>query len=479
MSLRKQTFFGLIWTFLDTFFVSGIYFIATVYLTRILGPEKFGLIGMISVFVAIGTALVDSGLSSSIIRTKDVDNRDFSTVFYLNLGTSIVLYVLFYFAAPYIAEFYHKEVLVPIIRLYCFSFVIAAFSAIQLAQLNREMRFKKILQFNIPSTIFGVTIGIVLAFNGFGVWSFVWMQLARQFSLSALLWFFSHWKPTLCFSKEKMKYHYGFGYKLMLSGLLYTFFENIYNIVIGKFYSVQSLGHFERARTFNNYPISIITSVIGNVTYPLLAKIQDEPDKISKVYKQLIQVSFAISAPLMLGAAAIAKPLFELVLGKEWIPAIFYFQIICLGSMLLPIHSFNLNILKVYGKTNLLLKLEVYKKITIVLGILISMPFGLIGLIWSSVFVSFIYLIINTHYSKDLINYKTKDQVLDMIPIFSIAGIIAIFMFAFTYILKNYSLYFQIIIPALVGIILYVGIHYVFKTRVMKIILELIGNYKQ
>lgn len=478
MSIKKQTFSGLIWTFSDTFFVSGVSFLAMIFIARLLGPEEFGLIGMIAVFIAIGTSLVDSGLSSSIIRTKDADNSDFSTVFYLNLGMSFLVYVVLFFSAPSIAYFFDQEVLTGVIRLYCFSFIISAFSAIQLAQLNRDMKFKQIMYYNIPSTIVGVIVGITLSLKGFGVWSIVWMHLSKQFIQSIMLWSFSKWKPTLHFSKEKMKYHYGFGYKLMLSGLLNTIFDNLYNIVIGKFYSLKSLGYFERARTFNVYPVSILTDVISKVTYPLLAKIQDEKEKIAKVYKQLIQFSFFVTAPLMLGAAAIADPLFDLVLGEQWMPAVPYFQIICLASMFLPVHSFNLNILKVYGKSDLFLKLEIYKKIILVIGIIISFPFGVIGLVWSSVFTSFIALLINTHYSQNLINYKTTRQLLDMIPTLLLAGIVSISMFVGVYLLQESSLYFQIIIPSIVGISLYLGLNYVLKTNSMQFGLQLIKGNK-
>src|SRR5690606_19634638 len=233
MSLKKQTLSGIIWTFTDTFVLKGMSFFASIILARLLGPTEFGLIGMISVFIAIGTSLVDSGLSASIIRTKDADDSDFSTVFYLNLMMSVAVYGLLFFTAPWIADFYGHDILVPIIRLYCFSFVISAFSAIQTALLHKEMQFTTISQYNVPGTVIGVIVGISLGYLGYEVWSIVWMYLSTQLIHSLILWGFSKWKPSLTFSKEKLKYHYGFGYKLMLSGLLDTGFRNIYNVIIG------------------------------------------------------------------------------------------------------------------------------------------------------------------------------------------------------------------------------------------------------
>jgi O-antigen/teichoic acid export membrane protein len=476
--LRKQTFLGLIWTFADTFLVRGISFIATIFIARLLGPSEFGLIGMISVFIAIGTSLVDSGLSSSLIRTQDADDTDFSTVFYLNLGMSFLVYIVLFLAAPYIAFFYNQPILTNVIRLYCFSFLISAFSSIQLAILDKEMQFRKMMLYNIPGVIIGVSVGISLGYLGYGVWSIIWMYLTTQIIQSLILWTCSKWKPSRTFSREKMSYHYGFGYKLMLSSLLDTVFKNIYNILIGKFFSVKSLGFYERANTFNEYPVSILTTIIARVSYPLLATMQSEKDRLASVYKQLLQFTFFITAPLMLGAAAIAKPLFLLVLGEQWLPAVPFFKIICLASMLYPIHAFNINILKVFGRTDLFLKLEIVKKIIVVVSILIAFQFGIYGLVWSSVVTSFLALVINTHYSSEMINYTTGNQLVDMLPTFFMS--VAIF-FVMTYLvslLEPYSIYFQIILPMLVGFLFYVVFNYLIKSVPLMFAIKLLKESK-
>lgn len=462
--LRKQTFSGLIWTFADTFLLRGVSFIATIVIARLLGPSEFGLIGMISVFIAIGTSLVDSGLSSSLIRTQDADDTDFSTVFYLNLGMSFLVYIMLFLAAPYIAGFYNQTILTNVIRLYCFSFLISAFSSIQLAILDKEMQFRKMMLYNIPGVLIGVSVGIALGYLGYGVWSIVWMYLTTQIIQSLVLWSFSKWKPSRTFSKEKMKYHYGFGYKLMLSGLLDTVFKNIYNILIGKFFSVRSLAFYERANTFNEYPVSILTSIIARVSYPLMAKMQMEKERLAAVYQQLLQFTFFITAPLMLGAAAIAKPLFLLVLGTQWLPAVPFFKIICLASMLYPIHAFNINVLKVSGRSDLFLKLEIIKKIIVVISILIAFQFGIYGLVWSSVITSFLSLVINTHYSSEIINYTTKNQLLDMLPTFMISVVIFFIMTYIVSLLEIYSIYLQIILPTLAGFLFYVLFNYSIKS---------------
>lgn len=464
MSLKKQASSGVFWTFMDSFILKGFSFISSIFLARLLGPKEFGLIGMISVFVAVGTSMVDSGLSASIIRTKNADDSDYSTVFYLNLGMSFLVYGLLFFSAPYIAEFYNQEILINIIRLYCLSFIISAFSSIQLAILNRDMSFKKIMRYNMPGAMIGAIVGIGMGYLGYGVWSIVWMYLSTQIIQSIALWVNSKWKPSLLFSKEKLKFHYGFGYKLMLSGLIDTIFKNIYNILIGKFFSVQTLGFYERAKSFNSYPVTTLTNIISKVSYPLLAQIQDQKEKIGNVYRQLLQFTFFIITPLMLGTSAIAKPLFLLILGEQWIKAVPFFQILCLSGIFYPIHAFNINVLKVYGRSDLFLKLEVIKKVIISISILITFQFGIYGLVWSSVFTSFIALLINTHYSSQMIQYSTKDQIKDMIPTFFYAGLMSLLMYGVVLTLRNHSLYSQILIPSFIGLIFYFLINYLFKT---------------
>ncbi|MHA6697191.1 lipopolysaccharide biosynthesis protein [Chryseobacterium sp. A321] len=478
MSLRKQTFSGLIWTVLDTFAIKGLSFVATIILARILGPAEFGLIGMITVFIALGTSLVDSGLSSSLIRTQKANDKDYSTVFYLNIATSIFVYFILFYTAPYIAKFYDQNILTSIIRLYCLSFIISAFSAVQIAILTRDMNFKKLMKINVPGTILGVGVGLTLGYFGYGVWSIVWMYLTTQVIQSMILWLSSEWKPTLTFDWIRMKYHYGFGYKLMLSGVLNTSFSNLYNIVIGKFFPVQVLGYYERAYSFNQYPVTTLIGVINKVTYPLLSSIQTEENRIEKVYQQLIKFSFFVTAPLMIGLSAVAEPLFLLVLGEQWIPAVPFFQILCLSSILLPIHSLNLNILKVYGRSDLFLKLEILKKIIITVSIIIAFQFGIYGLLWSSVITSVIALIINTHYSAPFIKYSTKKQLLDLIPVLIICGVMFCIMSGAMSLINDFNSIFKTLLTGILGGLVYFGLSYSTKNESLIYLLTLLKDKK-
>lgn len=478
MSLKQKTIYGVVWSFADALFLKGLSFITMIFLARWLGPIDFGLMGMIAVFIGIGKVLVDSGMSASLIRTKNADDSDFSTVFYMNMALSLLVYALMFFIAPYISSFYGQVVLIDIIRIYCLIFIISAFSAVQLAILNKEMRFKRMMLLNAPSIIIGVSVGLFLGYNNYGVWSIITMYMTTQIILSLLLWITGSWKPGLNFSKEKLKYHYNFGYKLMLAGLMDVVFKNSYNIIIGKFFPVQTLGYYERARRFTQYPSQTITDIVGKVTYPMLAQLQDDTPKLSIIYRSLLRIAFFIIAPLMLGLAAIAEPLFNLILGREWVAAVPYFQVLSLAAMLFPIHAFNINVLKVYGRSDLFLKIDLFKRLFLVLALTLGFQFGVIGLVWSSVIVSIFSLLINTYYSSKLINYSTKRQLLDMLPILLLAGLTFILMNYSVYLFIGYSDIVQIAFASVIGITFYLLINSFFKVSPLYALLTIIKNRK-
>lgn len=449
---------------MDTFLVKGIIFVTMILLARWIGPIEFGFIGMIAVFVAIGKSLTDSGMTNSLIRTKNPDQTDYSTVFFVNIIMSLLVYVIVYFTAPLIAVFFGQQILTDLIRVYCMIFSVIALSGVQLAILNKKMEFKKITIINFPSILIGVIVGLYLGYHDYGVWSVVWMHLITEIIRSLLLWLFSDWKPKLIFSKVKFKVHFNFGYKLLVSGLIDTVFKNIYNVLIGKYFSVQTLGFYERSKHFCEYPSVTLTGVISKVTYPMLSQIQDDTKRIEHIYRKLIRFSFFIIAPLMLGLAAIAEPLFLIILGDEWIPAILFFQILSLAMMLYPIHSLNLNILQVYGRSDLFLKLEIIKKTIISISIFFAFQYGILGLIWSSVFTSFASLVINMFYSSKLINYPIIIQLKDLIITFVIAFFTAFLMYKITLVFSNNSNIVQIMLACFVGVVSYLGINYNTKT---------------
>lgn len=290
-NLKKQAISGVIWTFAQQFSVQLINFGVQIILARLLMPEDFGLIAMLMVFISIGQFLMDGGMTSSLIRMKEPKQVDYSTVFVTNFGVSLIIYTLVFITAPFIADFYGQELLKNILRVFALTFVIRSLVAVHVAKLTKEMNFKTQMKLQIPSTIIGAIVGVVMAYSGYGVWSLVWLNLTQTIVFTIQNWFFIKWKPSLMFDKNIFKYHFNFGYKLTLSGLLDTIYNDAYRIVIGKFFSPAQVGFFNQAETMRLFPVGQIGSVIGKVTYPLFANIKTDAE-LKNAYKKNYETRF-------------------------------------------------------------------------------------------------------------------------------------------------------------------------------------------
>ena len=465
MSLKKQAVSGMFWTFLQQFSTQGISFVVSIVLARLLLPSEFGLIAMIGVFVGLGTALINSGLTQSLIRSIDPDQEDFSTVFFFNLVGSIIIYIIIFFCAPYIANFFKQELLTIIVRVYCLTFIINAFSAIQVTRLTKIMDFKTQMKVSVPSLIMGGGVGIALAYMGFGVWSLVWSAIIQALAATIQLWYWSKWSPSWVFNLKKFKYHFHFGVKLMLSGLLDITFNNAYTIVIGKFFAPAQVGFYNRAQTLQMLPVGNISSILGKVTFPIFATIQNEDIRLKKVFKDIMQMVIFLVAPTLILMSVLAEPLFRFLFTDKWLPAVPYFQIICINGILYPIHSYNLQILNIKGRSDLFLKLEVIKKIIIAALIIISFRYGIYGLLYGSVISSILCFFINSYYSGKFINYSAWNQIKDLIPIFFIALMAGLCVWGLDHLVKlRYSNDFvRLFIGGITGTILYGTFSYLFK----------------
>ncbi|MET4543796.1 O-antigen/teichoic acid export membrane protein [Pedobacter africanus] len=421
MNLGSKTIYGVLWSIGQEMSSKFISFFITIVLARLLSPAEFGLIAMLSVFIAVGNSLLDSGLSSSLIRTPVVTQKDCSTVFYFNLAGSLVIYTILFFSAPLIALFYHQPVLINVIRIYGIALIINAFFGIQQTLLVKEMKFKVMTMIQLPSVICGGILGIVLAQRGYGVWSLVWMNLLNPLISTVLHWWYSAWRPVILFNLHSLKKHFDYGYKLTLSGLIDNVYQNIYTILIGKFYAPAQLGFYSRAESISQLPVGILSSAINKVTFPMFVKIADDKEQLVNVYKKvMLQVLFWM-APSMVFLSVIAEPLFRLVLTDKWLPAVPYFRILCICGIMYPVHAYNLNILKVKGQTNLFLKLEIVKKILCIVGIYGVFPFGIYGLLYFQLFFSFFSFYINSIYSGRFIDYPFLKQIEDILPILLIS----------------------------------------------------------
>ena len=481
MQLKKQAFSGMVWVFIDYFLVKGVSFVGSIILARLLMPSDFGIIAMIAIFITLGNILLDSGLSSSLIRNNNNDDKDYSTVFFTNVFFGIFMYVFFYIIAPIIAIFFNQLILINIIRFYSIVFILTSFSSVQMTLLIKNMQFKKIAVLNIPSVFLGLGVGIFMAIKDYGVWSIISMYLVTQLVLSLGLWISSDWKPKFIFSKDRFSYHFNYGYKLLLANFLSGTTTNLYNAVTGKFYTLSTAGNFERAFTLNNYPLMILTQIIGKVTFPLLSKIQNDKKYLQEIFIKLVRFTFFLSAPLMIILSASAKPLILTLLGEKWNEAIPIFQILCLGGIFYTLQALNVNTIKIYGRTDYILKGEIFLKIVMIILSGSALLLGFKAFLWSIVFNSFLTLLVNMFYCGKVIEITVKQQLLSMFPVFLITiatfGAIQLELYYFEN-HTNLTEIFKLIFSLSLGICSYLLLSYVFKISTLMELIKFIKEKK-
>ena len=454
-TLKEKTISGLIWSFTDKFSRQGIAFVVGIILARLLTPREFGLIGMITIFIAIAQPIVDSGFNQALIRKKDCTQTDYSTVFYFNMIIGVVFYILLFTFAGSISRFFDEPELKWLVRVIALSIIIQSITLIQATTLTKKVDFKLLAKIGVISSAFSGAIGITMAYYGFGVWSLVVRMLVAEVISSFLLWLWNRWRPSLIFSKKSFNELFSFGSKLLISRLLSIAERNIYYVVIGKYFSAQDLGFYTRGKNFNDLLSQQMTVTIDRVTYPVLAQLQDDKIMLKSGYKKMIKSTMFVSFLLMAGLAAIAEPLVLTLIGEQWRASIIYLQLLCFVSMMYPLHSLNLNMLKVSGRSDLYLKINIVKKILTVPNIIIGVIWGIEAMILGMWATSLIAYYLNSYYSGRNINYSMREQVSDIFPSFLLALIIgAVVFIAGWYIpLGNLSkLILQIIIGGLVTI---------------------------
>ena len=456
-SLKNKTVKGVGWSFIDNLSSSGITFLVGLVLARLLTPSEYGIMAILTIFIAVSNSIVDSGFSNALIRKTDARRVDYNTVFLFNLLVSGLLYVVLFLAAPAISRFFKEPLLVEVMRVIGWVLVINALAIIPRTLFVKEVNFKTQTKVSLIASISSGVIGIGMALAGLGVWSLVGQQLSRQLLNTLFLWIYCTWRPAWEFSMQSFKELFGFGSKLLLSGLLDTVFKEIYSLVIGRCYTSAQLGQYTRASQFNQIFSSNLTSVIQRVSYPVLSSIQNEPGRLREAYRKVIKSTMLISFACMLGLAAVARPLILILIGEKWLPAVGFLQIICFSGMLFPLHAINLNILQVKGRSDLFLRLEIIKKIIAVGPLVLGVLFSIEYMLWGSVCTSLIAYFLNSYYSADLINYPTKEQIKDILPTFLVSFVTAAAMWSLT--MLSLSNWLLLPLQCLLGIALAVFIY--------------------
>jgi teichuronic acid exporter len=426
-------------------------------MARLLSPREFGLIGIVTIFLALSQSFIDSGFTQALIRKKNCSQADFSTVFYFNLAVSILLYFLLFCSAELISRFFNEPQLKLIVQVVGLGLIINAFSIVQRARLTKRIDFKLQTKITILASLVSGVTGIIMAFSGYGVWSLVLKSLTGFVFTSFLLWLWNKWKPGLIFSLNSFREMFSFGYKLLLSGLIDTAYRNIYLLVIGKYFSATELGFYSRANQFSSIPSSNITGIVHRVSYPVLSEIRDDIPKLKAVYKKMIKSTMLITFILMFGMAAIAEPMVNTLIGEKWLPSVIYLQLLCFVGMFYPLHSINLDMLNIQGRSDLFLRLEIIKKTLAIPIIVIGVFFGIKIMIVGMIVISFISYYLNSYYSGRFIGYSIVDQIKDLIP----ALFLSVFVNGLVFlagVLISAAPVIILILQILLGVILTIGL---------------------
>lgn len=428
---------NLFWRFAERCGAQGVTFLVSIVLARILAPELYGTVALVTVFITILQVFVDSGLGNALIQKKNADDLDFSTVFYFNIVLCAALYFLMFFAAPFIARFYGQYELTPVIRVLGLTIVISGVKNIQQAYVSRHMLFKKFFYSTLAGTIAAAFTGITMAVLNFGIWALVGQHLTNTLIDTLVLWYTIPWRPAGKFSGKRLKALWSYGWKLLVSSLIDTIYNDIRQLIIGKVYSASDLAYYNRGKQFPYIIVVNINKSIDSVLFPALSKAQSRVERVKAMTQKAIKMSSFLMWPMMCGLAVIAEPLVRVVLTEKWLSCVRYLQVFCIIYGFYPIHTANLNAIKALGRSDLFLKLEIAKKILGMAFLLISIRFGVLGMVYSLLAATIFSTFINAYPNRRLMGYTYFEQMRDMLPSMVLAMIMAILITPLRFVIKN------------------------------------------
>lgn len=458
---KNTTVKNFIWRFAERCGAQLVTFVVSIVLARILSPDDYGTVALVTVFTTILQVFVDSGLGTALIQKKNADDLDFSSVFYFNFVVCLVLYAGMFFAAPIIASFYNDLTLIPIIRVISLTIVISGIKGIQQSFVSRNMLFKRFFFSTLGGTIFSAILGVAMAYAGCGVWAIVAQQLSNTAIDTLILWLTVKWRPKKMFSWERLKTLFSFGWKLLISSLLDTVYSNLRSLVIGKMYSPSDLAYYNQGDKLPSTVITNINTSIASVLLPTLASKQDDRKQLKNMTRRAIKTSTYIIAPLMMGLAFCAPPIVRLILTEKWVPCVPYLRIFCITYMFYPIHTANLNAINAMGRSDYFLKLEIAKKVIGMILLLVTMRISVMAMAYSLLVSMVTSMVINSWPNKKLLKYSFKEQIIDILPDIFIAifmGVVVSIIYIF-----NLSDVMTLAIQIPLGVIVYIGLSIIFK----------------
>lgn len=470
-NLKKKTIFGVMWSAVERFSLQGVQFIIQIVLARLLLPSDYGMIGILTIFLQISQVFIDSGFASALIQRKNRTEKDFTTVFYFNILIAIIFYLILFFSAPAIGRFYDMPTLLTLTRVIALVLIVNALSIIHKTKLIIAIDFKTQSKISLSAALISGTVGIWMAYIGWGVWALVWQTLLNGIILTILFYYFVRWKPLCTFSKDSFNRLFSFGSRLLISSIINTVYRNLYTIVIGKKFSAVELGYYTRADQFAIFPSNNLNALIARVAYPVLSSIQDDDERLANAYGKYIRLSSYVIFPLMTGLMVLADPVIRLLLTDKWAGVIILLQILCLDWMFDHLSQINLNLLWVKGRSDLSLRLEIIKKTIAIFILFASIPFGLEGMCWGRVLYSLIATYLNTRYTKLLIGLSFRQQMKDIYPYLLLSAIMGIVTLMISHLVEN--LLFKIVLGMIVSITFYILFSYILRVKALNDLLSL------
>ena len=465
------------WRFLERCGAQGVTFIVSIVLARLLDPTVYGTVALVTIFTTIMQVFVDSGMGNALIQKKDADDLDFSSVFYFNMAMCSVLYLIMFFAAPFIASFYRMPELTAIVRVLSFVVVISGVKNVQQAYVSRHLMFKRFFFSTLGGTIGAAVIGIAMAYLGFGVWALVAQMLFNAAVDTTILWITVKWRPKKMFSFQRLKSLFSYGWKLLASSLIDTVYNDLRQLIIGKKYSSGDLAYYNQGKKFPQLIVTNINTSIDSVLLPTMSKAQDDMAAVRSMTRRAIKTSTFLMMPAMIGLAVCAEPLVQLILTEKWLPCVLFLRIFCITYAFYPIHTANLNAIKAMGRSDLFLKLEIIKKTVGIIAILITMWISVQAMAYSFLVTTILNQIINSWPNKKLLNYSYLEQVKDMMPqiLLSLGMGAAIYAVSFLHLSASLTLLIQIPLAVLV----YWSGSKIFHVESYTYIIEMVKNFKK
>lgn len=461
-SLKSKTLHAFFWSFVEAIGVQSVRFVIGIILARLLFPEQFGLIAMLYVFIAVANTFIESGFGAALIQRRNASQIDICSIFYFNIVVGLAAAGLLCLFAPSIAAFYDQPILTPITRAMSLIIVINSLGMIQGTVLAKQIDFKTQTKVSLLAGGISGLIGIVLAVAGFGVWSLVIQQVSGSLFQTIFLWLFNPWRPSLLFSYDALRGMFGFGSRLLVSGLLNQIFDNIYYVVIGRLFSAADLGYFTRAKTLQELPSNTLSGMVGRVTFPVFSTIQADPARLKRGLKKALTFLVLANFPMMIGLAVVARPLVVILLTEKWVECIPYLQLLCILGSLYPLHLINLNVLQALGRSDLFLRLEVIKKVLIAINIAITWRWGITAMIDGMIVMSIVSYYLNSYYNGVLIGYTIWEQLRDLSSYLFMAGLMGLAVFA-AGLLPFPNYWSMLLVQIMIGIITYVSLCRLFR----------------